>query len=60
MVVIMEVKDVKKVIVEKQKVIFVDKEGNKKVFKEHPIFFALIEEMVKSKIIGLNDVEIKD
>jgi hypothetical protein len=60
MVVKMEVKDVRKVIVKKQKVIFVDKEGNEKAFRKHPIIFALIDAMVRSKIIGLNDVEIND
>ena len=54
----MKVEDVKKVIVKKQKVVFVDKKGNRKAFKKHPVILALIDKMIEQRIISLDDVVI--
>jgi hypothetical protein len=54
----MEIKDVKKVIINEQKVVFIDKEGREKTFKKHPVLLALVEAMIKEKVISLEDVEV--
>jgi len=56
----MKIEDVKKIIVDprKRKITFVDYLGNKETYKNKSEYLALIDGMIKAKIISLNDVEV--